>query len=652
MPRLVPISSRKGDPSIALPLFLRRKPFPSQHHQPGSRRRCRLHLEQLEQRCLLTTVLNLNDAGEGSLRQAIIDAPTGGTVDFQDGLKGTITLTTGELLINKGLTIDGPGREVIAVSGGNTFRVFEIAASFTVSILGLTIADGWATGSGGGGILNAGTLTFADSTLSGNAATGTFGGGILNYGALAVTDSTLSTNFASTGGGIANLYGMLTVTGCTLSANSASTGGGIDNFGTLTVTDSTLSDNAAWEGGGIDNYGDLTVTDSTLSDNAAINFGIGGGIYNTSTATVTDSTLSDNAAGYGGAIYNTPSATLTVTGCTLSANSATSTCGGIENLYGMLTVTDSTLSTNSAGQLGGGIYNANGTLSVTGSTLSDNTATNSGFGGGIWNSGNLTVTDSTLTGNAATFTGGGIANFNGMLTVTGCTLSGNAAGYGGGGIINSDSLTVRNSIFAGNTAASSPDVAGTLFSQGHNLVGNAQGASGFDPTDLLNVDPMLGPLQDNGGPTWTMALSCGSPAIDAGDNADAPDWDQRGEGYPRIVNGVIDIGAYEVQDGECSSSMPRRVAEAMTHAFPLEVTAGLSPLASPDKFKTTLRGIDARLSSQSGSPGSGLAFADRYFASPQQEETGFALTRTKPAGRDTWNRWLLDMSDSEDPLVI
>ncbi|HEV3261500.1 MAG TPA: hypothetical protein VG013_31910, partial [Gemmataceae bacterium] len=62
---------------MALPLFLRRKAFPSQHHQPGSRRRFRLHLEQLEQRCLLTTVLNLNDAGEGSLRQAIIDAPTG-----------------------------------------------------------------------------------------------------------------------------------------------------------------------------------------------------------------------------------------------------------------------------------------------------------------------------------------------------------------------------------------------------------------------------------------------------------------------------------------------------------------------------------------------------------------------------------------------
>jgi hypothetical protein len=69
----------------------------------------------------------------------------------------------------------------------------------------------------------------------------------------------------------------------------------------------------------------------------------------------------------------------------------------------------------------------------------------------------------------------------------------------------------------------------------------------LDPSDLLNVDPMLGPLQDNGGPTWTMALLPGSPAIDVGDNTDAPDWDQRGEGFPRIVNGVIDIGAFEVQ---------------------------------------------------------------------------------------------------------
>ena len=79
------------------------------------------------------------------------------------------------------------------------------------------------------------------------------------------------------------------------------------------------------------------------------------------------------------------------------------------------------------------------------------------------------------------------------------------------------------------------------------LVGDSADASGFAPTDLLDIDPLLGPLADNGGPTLTMALLPGSPAIDAGDNTDAPEWDQRGPGLPRIVDGTIDIGAFEVQ---------------------------------------------------------------------------------------------------------
>jgi hypothetical protein len=91
---------------------------------------------------------------------------------------------------------------------------------------------------------------------------------------------------------------------------------------------------------------------------------------------------------------------------------------------------------------------------------------------------------------------------------------------------------------------------------GHNLVGNSQGGSGYDTTDLLDVDPLLGPLQNNGGLTKTMALLPGSPAIDAGDNTNAPEWDQRGPGYPRIVNGVIDIGAFEVQSDGSGSSAP------------------------------------------------------------------------------------------------
>src|SRR5262249_55471320 len=143
-----------------------------------ARRRVRLHLEALEDRSVPSTVMNLFDSGPGSLRQAILDTPAGGTVDFQPGLTGIITLTTGELALSKDLTITGPGASVITVSGNHASRVFDIAATFTVATSGLTIADGRGMASGyassGGGIFNAGTLTLTDCVLSGNSASGSF----------------------------------------------------------------------------------------------------------------------------------------------------------------------------------------------------------------------------------------------------------------------------------------------------------------------------------------------------------------------------------------------------------------------------------------------------------------------------------------------
>src|SRR5260370_5722643 len=153
------------------------KPFCQAHalpHVAPRPLRYRPRIEALETRCLPSTVTNLLDAGPGSLRQAILDTPAGGTVDFQADLTGTITLTSGELTINRSLTIDGPGAAVITVSGNHASRVFTIGGS-TVYISGLTVADGTVTNGSGGGILNAGTLTLTDSILSGNS-----GGGIFN----------------------------------------------------------------------------------------------------------------------------------------------------------------------------------------------------------------------------------------------------------------------------------------------------------------------------------------------------------------------------------------------------------------------------------------------------------------------------------------
>ncbi|MFI5455452.1 MAG: choice-of-anchor Q domain-containing protein [Isosphaerales bacterium] len=267
-------------------------------------------------------------------------------------------------------------------------------------------------------------------------------------------------------------------------------------------------------------------------------FNVNGGV----TASIAGLTI---AGASGGGIVNFYS-TLTVTNCTLSGNSA-DYGGGIDN-EGTMTVTNCTLSDNSTSfEGGGGIYN-DGTMTVTNSTLSGNSASwVGGGGGGIINQGALTITNCTLSDNSAPLQGGAIYNVGGTLTVTNSTLSGNSAGEGGGIDNNQGTATLANTIIAGNTAPTGPDVDGTVTSLGYNLVGNKSGGSGFVAADLLNVNPLLGPLQNNGGPTQSMALLPGSPAIDAGSVALIPSGittDQRGAS--RDVDGV-DIGAFEVQ---------------------------------------------------------------------------------------------------------
>jgi hypothetical protein len=344
----------------------------------------------------------------------------------------------------------------------------------------------------------------------------------------------------------------------------------------------------------------------------------GGAIFNAGTVTVSSSTIAGNmglGGGNGGGIYN-DHGMMTVSNSTISGNSTASVCadndcyggngGGIDNDHGTLSVSNSTFSGNSGGYYGGGggINNDDGTLTVSNSTFSGN----SGNGGGIANEyGTLTVSNSTFSGNFAHSDGGGIFNYNSGMLIVSSTFSGNSALFAGGGIYHFGTLHARNTIIAGNGAS---DLYGDLGSQGHNLIGNTQGGSGFDPTDLLNVNPLLGPLQDNGGPTFTRALLPGSPAIDAGDNTDAPDWDQRGPGFPRIVgiidpdNPIIDIGAFEVQqDG---GSGPGRSVPLHAKPVHLDVAALLdtrpSQLVSQiaSETKPNVAGIDALFGNDPG----------------------------------------------------
>ena len=192
---------------------------------------------------------------------------------------------------------------------------------------------------------------------------------------------------------------------------------------------------------------------------------------------------------------------------------------------------------------GGGIENS-ATMSLIGCTISGNAAVT---GGGVENELDLTAINCTIAGNSATAGAGGIVN-NGTLATSNCTIAGNSANGGGGGFVNFGSATIGNSIVAGNTSVFGPDVIGAFTSQGFNLIGNSSSSIGFGANDLVNVSPLLAALGNYGGPTSTVAVLPGSPAIDAGSNSlvsTGITTDQRGD--PRIVNGTVDIGAFESQ---------------------------------------------------------------------------------------------------------
>ena len=231
-----------------------------------------------------TTIIvsNTNDSGPGSLRQALADANDGDTIDATS-ISGVITLTAAQLLVDKSVTINGAGADVLAIDGNATTRVFQTDTGETVTISGLTMRNG--QGNFGGGILNgdSATLTIINSTLSDNS--GGFGGGAFNSGRLAIVNSTVSGNIASEGGGIYNSgAGILTITNSTFSGNAASSiGGGVFNLGTLQLAHSTLSDNSArFLAGGILNFQNLEIGNTILKRGDS-----GENIYNNTQGIVT-----------------------------------------------------------------------------------------------------------------------------------------------------------------------------------------------------------------------------------------------------------------------------------------------------------------------------------------------------------------------------
>jgi hypothetical protein len=316
-------------------------------------------------------VVNLNDSGAGSLRQAIEDANGAAGADvvtFQAGLTGTIALTTGQLEITDSLDVQGPGAAVITVSGSNSSRVFYLYNS--QALIDVRIAD----------------LTITNGAAS-------IGGGVVDFDENLTLDGvTITTNTATAdGAGLwADGFSMnLTIMDSTISGNtSGDEGGGIyieDTGGPMLIENSVITGNqAGGSGGGIYFYDpddDITIRDTTISGNTSTG-GAGGGIYlysfDSGALTIEASTVSGNTALAGGGLflYSVDHGGL-IENSTISGNQAVAEGGGIYlyNLYsGGFSLNFVTIANNTAGGSGGGLFLVDTALSINNSILADNTA--------------------------------------------------------------------------------------------------------------------------------------------------------------------------------------------------------------------------------------------------------------------------------------
>ena len=459
---------------------------------------------------LIEAIENANDTVTGQPHDdcAAGDPAGADTINLPAG--STFTLDSvhsgknGLPVITSQITIEGNGATIQRDGAAPQFRILEV------------------DGSGA----NNGDLTLKKATISAGDVSGS-GGGVHNYrGTVSVESSTISGNTASDdGGGVSNfLYGMVTIENSTISGNSVSS--------------------SSYGGGGVSNflYGMVTIENSTISGNSASSFYGGAGVCNFGgMVSIENSTISGNSASHGGG-------------------------GGVSNLlYGTVSIENSTISGNTTSRDGGGVATYNGETTINNSTISGNTA--SYYGGGVYNyEGTVSIGNSTISGNSA-YWGGGVDNYEGTVSIENSTISGNSAYYGGG-VCNyaeagAATVTIGHSIVSGNTATADGNEVwnkDTVNANDYNLFGYDDndglfgclalpGATDIAPAAGVQVADILDALADNGGPTETHALVPGSPAIDAGDPAftPPPTFDQRGPGFPRVVNGVIDIGAYEVQ---------------------------------------------------------------------------------------------------------
>jgi CSLREA domain-containing protein len=495
--------------------------------------------------------------GECTLRAAVQEANALAGLDHVVLPFGTYTLSlnpaglndaaSGDLNVTSDLAVAGDGAEttIIQAAGGWLERIFRIEGVYA-QIAGVTIRNGGRNFSStpdcgsaaGGGICNNGTLTMLDSVLRDNRGLSNGGGGIYSTGTLTLSNTSV---YSNTGGGVYS-RGALTILGSRILSNTNETAffGGIYSQGTLLIRDSLVASNTVTgaSGGGLVAWsGFATLINTQLISNSAASWG--GGLVSIGAAvTLSRTTVMSNTAGNGGGLYSQTGAT----------------------------ILESTVAGNHATDAGGGIRVTGGTLTLERSTVSSNTVGGADWGGGgIDASGlstRLVLTNTTLSGNRAEHHGGGLYLQSGVANLYHVTLTLNTAGAGnsgagdGGGVWVAPAnatLNLENTLLARNQDLGltdvHPDCSGTLASQGFNLIGEDSGCAVTAVlgdrvgTGAAPLNPRLGPLAGNGGPTQTHGLREGSPALEGANPATCAATDQRG--VTRPAGAGCDIGAYE-----------------------------------------------------------------------------------------------------------
>ena len=506
---------------------------------------------------------------EAELHSAMSD---GGSVTFNCGGLPVDIVLSAQMNLALDTQIDGGG---LITLHGHGSRHFFVPAGVALTLRNLTLADGFANDDGGS-IFNQGTLVIDTVTMQNNGTSNNgSGGAIVNYGDLTIVNSTLQNNTGGNGGAVyprwagSRTHIVNSILRQNHAANATGWGGALLTWdgAVVVIEDSQLIGNTAIEGGAIYNTGnsDVTLLRSVVSENTASKWG--GAIVNNQHILIQNSTISGNTGNaQGGGIVN-QGGSVEIGASTIAGNRLTDANGVGGNIanwyffdgnsfhYGPLTVSDSTVTAGDAPFAGGGIFTY-GPVTVVRSALISNTT--AGRGGAIYmeTSGNgpVTIDNSTLADNHADNHGGALYKASGALSLAFSTIASNNTQQEGSNVYmdlgQADATTVLGTIVTDGDC-----VQNGVVSQGYNLDSGA--SCGFDqPTDLLNSDPMLEGLAQNGGPTLTRLPLPNSPVVNA-IPVGCPDLDQRG--YPRPLGAGCDMGAVEF-DGWQATAAPFVVA--------------------------------------------------------------------------------------------